>query len=218
MTKQKRNRQPKEFYERPLTAEEAQFAEENLGAVYWFLKHQKLNADEWFDVVIFGYIRAVKKYVSIPDLRQYQFTTIARNSMRSVVSNEREKQDKQIKTVSLYDTLPGTDDLVYADMITTDNLNFVAYVEGVEDVKITYNVSLPNINKKKCEETIAIEKFLAGNAENMCFEYDTAKEAGLKSKIIRAHRDRLAKHHIYYEAHLRGNSVYIIKGKEAAAK
>ncbi len=211
--------QSREFYERPLTEEEAKFAADNLGLVYWFLNRQKLNRDEWFDVVIFRYLLAVKQYSSIPDFRQYRFTTIACNAMRSAVSVEREKQEKQIKTVSLYAPVPGSDNFVYADMITAENLNFVAYVEGGEDMKVTYNVPLPDFkNQRKREESIAIEQFLASDAENMCLEYDTAKEADLRAKSIRGHRDRLARHHIYYQAHLVKNRIYITKGKEMAAK
>lgn len=219
MTKQKYKRQPRKFYERPLTAEEAQFAADHLSLVYWFLNKHGLNENEWFDVVIFGYMMAVKKYVSIPDLKQYSFTTTAYKAMSSAVSNERKNQEKQIKTVSLYDPAPGTDDLVYADMVTAENLNFVAYLEGGEDVKVTYNVPLPKSSayQSKCEETLAIEKFLGSDKENMCLEYETAREADLKSKTVRSHRNRLAKLHIYYEAHLRGNRIYITKGKETRA-
>ena len=219
MTKQKYKRQPRKFYERPLTAEEAQFAADHLSLVYWFLNKHGLNENEWFDVVIFGYMMAVKKYVSIPDLKQYSFTTTAYKAMSSAVSNERKNQEKQIKTVSLYDPVPGTDDLVYADMVTAENLNFVAYLEGGEDVKVTYNVPLPKSSayQSKCEKTLAIEKILGSDKENMCLEYETAREADLKSKTVRSHRNRLAKLHIYYEAHLRGNRIYITKGKETRA-
>lgn len=224
MTKQKRKRQPREFYERPTTPEEAQFAEDNLNFVYWFLKHQKLEAAEWFDVVIFGYILAVKRYVWIPDLRQYKFTTIALRYMRSTVSGERKKQRKQIKTVNLHDTLPGMENLVYADVITEENLNFVPYLyaEG-EEVKITYNVQVPEktpCGGRKCEEIIAIEEFLKSKEENMCFEYETLEEARQRSSVIWAHRRRFAKLHIYYGACKIGNCIYITKGQgnEVTAK
>lgn len=52
----------------------------------------------------------------------------------------------------------------------------------------------------------------------MCLEYETAKPASLKAKIVSAHRRRLAKLHIYYESHLVKNRIYITKGKEVAAK
>lgn len=215
MTKQKYKRQPREFYERPLTPEESQFAADHLSLVYWFLNKHRLNENEWFDVVIFGYMRAVKKYVSVPGLNQYPFTTTAYKSMSSNLADERRKQKKQIKTFSLYDPVPGTDDFVYADMITEENLNFIPYTGGGEDMKVTYNVPLPDFkNQRKREESIAIEQFLASDAENMCLEYDTAKEADLRAKSIRGHRDRLARHHIYYQAHLVKNRIYITKGKE----
>lgn len=39
----KRVRLPKLFYERPLTPKEAQFAEDNLYIVWWYLDQQRLD-------------------------------------------------------------------------------------------------------------------------------------------------------------------------------
>ena len=216
MTKQNYKRQPREFYERPLTAEEAQFAAEHLSLVYWFLNKQGLNENDWFDVVIFRYMLAVKKYVTFPDLHQYQFTTIACNNMRSAVLGEREKQNKQIKTVSLYDPVLGMNDFTYADSITEENLNFVPYMERGENMKVTYNVELPDLEKSSrhlCEERITLERFLAGDKTNMCFEYESKEEAKRRSKTVRNFRPQFSKLGIYFEVHLVKNCIYITKGK-----
>lgn len=42
----KRVRLPKLFYERPLTPKEAQFAEDNLYIVWWYLDQQRLDRAE----------------------------------------------------------------------------------------------------------------------------------------------------------------------------
>ena len=38
--------------------------------------------DEFYDVVIFRFMRAVKQYDERDDLKQYKFSTIANNAMR----------------------------------------------------------------------------------------------------------------------------------------
>ena len=47
---------------RPFTKEEQQFAEENHDLVYAFLNEKKLSEDEYYDVVVFGYLQAVQFY------------------------------------------------------------------------------------------------------------------------------------------------------------
>lgn len=91
-------RLPKSFYERPLTPEEAQFATDHINIVWWYLDQQGLDRAEWFDVVIFRYLLTVKRWLALPDLQQVRFVTVA-------------------CSVSLYDVIPGTDDLQYIDTI-----------------------------------------------------------------------------------------------------
>lgn len=110
-------RLPKSFYERPLTPKEAQFATDNINIVWRYLDSQGLNRAEWFDVVIFRYLLAVKRWFALPDLQQFKFVTVAYKAMRSAVGNEREKRAREPQTVSLYDVIPGTDDLLYIDTI-----------------------------------------------------------------------------------------------------
>lgn len=110
-------RLPKSFYERPLTPKEAQFATDNINIVWRYLDSQGLNRAEWFDVVIFRYLLAVKRWFALPDLQQYKFITVAYKAMRSAVGHEWEKRAREPQTVSLYDVIPGTDDLMFIDTI-----------------------------------------------------------------------------------------------------
>lgn len=66
----------------PLTSEEAAFAEKNHNLVYKFLHDNDLRVDEFYDVVIFAYLRAVKRFFAEPDLKNYAFSTIAFRMMR----------------------------------------------------------------------------------------------------------------------------------------
>ena len=110
-------RLPKSFYERPLTPEEAQFATNHINIVWWYLDQQGLDRADWFDVVIFRYLLSVKRWFALPDLQNVRFVTVACNAMRSAIGNERKRQAKEPKTVSLYEPIPGTEDLLYINTI-----------------------------------------------------------------------------------------------------
>ena len=65
----------------PLTPEEQQYASEHYGLVNAYLSRKKLDERDYFDVVIFGYLRAVHQYKSKPELAKYKFSTIAWRKM-----------------------------------------------------------------------------------------------------------------------------------------
>lgn len=117
-------RLPNSFYSRPLTTAETKFAADNINIVWWYLDTQGLNREEWFDVVIFRYLLSVKRYFALPDLWKVKFVTVACNAMRSAIGNERRKRAREVQTVSLYDVIPGTDDLCYIDTIPAPGTNF----------------------------------------------------------------------------------------------
>ena len=53
---------------RPLTKKQQQFAEQNHDLVYAFLNVKKLPEIEYYDVIIFGYLKAVQEFCDTPDL------------------------------------------------------------------------------------------------------------------------------------------------------
>ena len=46
----------------PLTKEQQEFAAEHHGLVYKFLNDNRLAEDEFYDVIIFGYLKAVQDF------------------------------------------------------------------------------------------------------------------------------------------------------------
>lgn len=86
---------------KPLTYEQQQFAEEHHDVIGHFLRAFGLPESEYYDVVVFGYLNAVKKYTEIPELREYSFKTIAFWSMRTSLGNESRKAARRIQAVSL---------------------------------------------------------------------------------------------------------------------
>lgn len=66
----------------PLTKEQQEFATTHHGLVYKFLNENHLPEDEFYDVVIFPYLNAVKDYFSSPTAQKFSFSTIATRQMK----------------------------------------------------------------------------------------------------------------------------------------
>ncbi len=114
---------------KPLSPAEKKLAEQNYYIVERFLLKKRLPFDEWFDVVIFRYLLTVQRWFKEPKLYKYEFSTIAWQAMRSAVGNERRKQERSIKTVSLDEVIPNTEGLLLGDTITENNLNYIPYIQ-----------------------------------------------------------------------------------------
>ena len=61
-----------------LTRAQHNFAEAHHGLIFSFLSEKSLPADDYYDVVVFGYLRAVRQYFKRDDLRRrHTFDSIA---------------------------------------------------------------------------------------------------------------------------------------------
>ena len=49
-----------------LTEEQRQFAAENHNLIYKYLWDRRLEIDDYYDIAVFGYLRAVKRYLTEP--------------------------------------------------------------------------------------------------------------------------------------------------------
>lgn len=79
-----------------LTERQQRFAEEHHKVLEDFLRYRGLPFDEFYDVVVFRFLRAVKQYDENAALRQYSFNTIAKNHMRSALGNHYAKQKHSV--------------------------------------------------------------------------------------------------------------------------
>ena len=70
-----------------MTPLQRQFAEEHQDTVFRFLSHKNLSIEDYYDIVIFGYLQAVQEYDENPALSRFQFNTIAWTKMMPI--NER---------------------------------------------------------------------------------------------------------------------------------
>lgn len=73
----------------PLTAEEKSFSSalENYDQFFKYMKINKLDQEEWYDILILHYLRAVKKYLNIPHLQKYEFGAVLFRTLDSARSN-----------------------------------------------------------------------------------------------------------------------------------
>lgn len=110
----------------PLTHEQRIFAANHHDLVYKFLNKNGLSQDEFYDVVIFGYLTAVRRYLTLSNLGQYSFNTIAWQGMSGALNNYKRTmkyQKRSAEIVSLHygktnngipleESIPARDDLM----------------------------------------------------------------------------------------------------------
>ncbi|WP_394526507.1 hypothetical protein [Lacrimispora sp. JR3] len=195
----------------PLTPEERAFAEENHSALEWCMRIQKLDED-LYDVAAFGYLQAVKKWFARPEVRKWSFKTIVKQAVRRSIGHERERQDRQIRTVSLDDVIPGTDDLTYGDTVTDQNIRYLTGGKEKVALKVTYDANIPKAAKVSHATSVEVEKlleFLGSSHYAMCYEYGDPKEADKKSKALRGWKKYQRRND--FEINKRGEMIFIKK-------
>ena len=109
-----------------LNERQKRFAEENHKVLEDFLKYRGLSQDEFYDVVVFRFLRAVKQYDEREDLRKYQFETIACNHMRSALSHyfRKQKREKEnFNMLSLDYPMAGNPNITFGDCIADKRVN-----------------------------------------------------------------------------------------------
>lgn len=108
-----------------LTEMQSQFAAENHYLVENFLRYRKLPMDEFYDVVIFRFLRAVQQYNEREDLKQYKFSTIANNAMRWALADyfgEEKSNKKNVQMLSL-DYQFENSSLTLGDIVADERVN-----------------------------------------------------------------------------------------------
>lgn len=100
-----------------LTPKQQLFASEHHNLVYKFLHTKELSTEEYYDVVIFGYLLAVQEYLEKPELSRFAFSTVAWTKMMDCVVNEwiyRSRPKRRAYVESLQDeTVSGSLDNLF---------------------------------------------------------------------------------------------------------
>ena len=103
-----------------MTHLQRQFAEEHQDTVFRFLRHKNLSIEDYYDIVIFGYLQAVQEYDENPALSRFQFSTIAWTKMSDCLGKHfsyENKPKRKAHTVSIH---TRTDDGLAIDEILPD--------------------------------------------------------------------------------------------------
>lgn len=108
----------------PLTAEEKKAAEENHNLVYDFLHRHGYSLEDYYDIAIFGFLKAVQVYSRREDLRnKYAFPFISQQYMRSEIGNHCRMKDAKKRKPS------GT--LVSLDAEYAESENFYNCISAI---------------------------------------------------------------------------------------
>ncbi|HJC23234.1 MAG TPA: sigma-70 family RNA polymerase sigma factor [Candidatus Eisenbergiella merdavium] len=83
-----------------LTAHQALYAEEHIGLVHHFLHRKGLKEEDYYDIIIFGYLQAVQEYDENPCLADYSFATIAWKRMQDVMNEYFRSQNRLCRKAS----------------------------------------------------------------------------------------------------------------------
>lgn len=112
-----------------LTEDQRRFAAENHNLIYCYLHEQGRVVDDYYDIAALGFLTAVRRYLTRPELRQYAFSTIAWRSMKqSITSFHRaevrreaaERRYKETAQAAAPDPMAELEDrLVFHDLVST---------------------------------------------------------------------------------------------------
>ncbi len=123
-----------------LILDQQAFAEAHHSLIYRFLSAKKLPRDDYYDVVVFGYLRAVKQYCCRPELRlKYDFNAIAWRKMQDDLAKHFKAQSRPSRkavTVSLEELLYDSETFTLAETIPctsaeTDRVESVMLCEQI---------------------------------------------------------------------------------------
>ena len=138
----------------PLTKEQQTFATAHHSLVYKFLNENRLPEDEFYDVVIFGYLKAVRDYFSDLTAQQFTFSTIANRRMKFCLfdyfrTQERRKRNMEILSihVGLYPDGAPLEAVSYTHLTNAIQLGtpFFITIEGDAKLGGFWNLDLVNI-------------------------------------------------------------------------
>lgn len=108
-----------------LTAKQRKFAERNHSLIYSFLNKNHLPQDEYYDIVVFGFLRAVKEYLEKPHLNKYAFGTVAWVKMKSALYDFYKSQSRKMRQghiISMEAVVYGDERLTLSDVLAGPDL------------------------------------------------------------------------------------------------
>ena len=159
-----------------LSSSEREFAEEHHNLVYAFLRKKKLDINEYYDVVIFAYLMAVRRYFITKNLMQYNFSTIAWRAMESAVYKEKSKKSPIL--ISLDEPLFRNSEVTLIDSLGQED-NFdekIVYLDLARKIR-------PYLSKKQSR---TLKNRASGYKYKEMSEKEGISISGIGSRLRRA--------------------------------
>lgn len=123
---------------RPLKPTERQFATENYHLINKFLKRTKLDAEEFFDVVVFEYLLSVEIYLNNAELRnRCNFKSVSYMYMkRAVYRHFRERKALKRSSEAGADiSFDGMETYILDSTSNMENFSLVKYRETIQQIE-----------------------------------------------------------------------------------
>ncbi len=172
---------------RPLTDEERRFASENHSLVFAFINEKALDENVFYDVVIFGYMRAVQEYISNSKACRYAFSTIAWKRMQRSVINYCHylmKPKRFAEIVSLTDPIDEASDLTWEDVLISEESKFLEF--EMKELLRELDKELPILEMKIIRMKLAgFKMHEIAKTEHLTFQEINTLLADCKDDIIR---------------------------------
>lgn len=118
---------------RPLTSTERQYATDNYCLINIFLKRFKLDAEEFFDIVVFDFLLSVEIYLNNETLqKKYNFETVSYMYMRRAIYTHFRKQKAQKRSSEFGADISFDNIDAY---IGTENFSSLEYDETIKQIE-----------------------------------------------------------------------------------
>lgn len=101
----------------PLSVQQRQFATENHDLIYAFLRERQIAVGDYYDIAAFGYLHAVQRYLTVPGLKRFRFSTIAWKAMRQSIASFHRAEARRKETERRYaESINTADDVAYENL------------------------------------------------------------------------------------------------------
>lgn len=75
------------YTDRPLTAEEREFAKNHHNLIFTYCHKNKLPLEDWYDILVIPYLQSAKKYMETEKLHNYSFMAILFQDLHRAYGN-----------------------------------------------------------------------------------------------------------------------------------
>lgn len=139
----------------PLTPEQKIFAAQNHDLVYKFLQKRNLPIEDFYDVIVFGYLHSVYRFFSEPQLKQYAFGTVAWKEMYYALNDYKKAmycQKRNAEVLSLHSEFDDGDSVLEETIVS-----------GSDDLmtQLEINLILHDLAKRVSKQQMEIVKMRA---------------------------------------------------------